>query len=225
MHMLSHASNTIHRIGSPDNFSTDISELLHIENIKEAYRASNRVQYEDQMLWYNDRQTGIVYMVQILEDLALSRITTGRPSQNLAPVISLQIQVPERKQQVDQVVQWTRVARRARGITRLSLIEAATHFSIPDPLVLFHHYAVELWGQQMDDQVHGQRETRAKSTIIESYNSVVNYFTPFQPPVEIEKRLLRCTKDIGENQLLSHAIWVCESEDRDKDSFQGRKPI
>ena len=50
MHMLSHASNSIRRIGSLDNFSTDLSELLHRENVKEAYHASNRVQYEEQML-------------------------------------------------------------------------------------------------------------------------------------------------------------------------------
>jgi hypothetical protein len=41
MHMLSHASNSIRRMKSPDNFSTDISELLYIENVKEAYCASN----------------------------------------------------------------------------------------------------------------------------------------------------------------------------------------
>jgi len=30
MHMLGHVSNGIRRSGSPDNFSTDISALLHI---------------------------------------------------------------------------------------------------------------------------------------------------------------------------------------------------
>ena len=74
MHMLSHVSNSIRRMRSLNNFSTDVSELLHRENVKEAYRAqaSNRVQYEEQMLWYNDRHTGIAYMVQTLEHLALS---------------------------------------------------------------------------------------------------------------------------------------------------------
>ena len=37
MLMLSHVSNSIRRMGSPDNFSTDGSELLHRENGKEAY--------------------------------------------------------------------------------------------------------------------------------------------------------------------------------------------
>jgi len=47
MHMLGHVSNSIRQIESPDNLSTDISELLNIENVKEAYSASNRVQYEE----------------------------------------------------------------------------------------------------------------------------------------------------------------------------------
>jgi len=59
MHMLGEVSTSIRQMGSPDNFATDISELLHIENLTEAYRTSNRVQYEEQMLWYNDRDTGI----------------------------------------------------------------------------------------------------------------------------------------------------------------------
>ncbi|KAG0133820.1 hypothetical protein HOY82DRAFT_537867 [Tuber indicum] len=70
MHMLSHTANSIRRKGSLDNFSTNMAEPLRIENVKEAYRASNCVQYEEQMLWYNDRHTGIAYMVQTLEHLA-----------------------------------------------------------------------------------------------------------------------------------------------------------
>ena len=33
LHMLSHVSNSICRMGSPDNFSTDVSELLHRQNV------------------------------------------------------------------------------------------------------------------------------------------------------------------------------------------------
>ena len=39
--MLSHVTNSIRAMGYADNRSTDISELLHIENVKEAYGASN----------------------------------------------------------------------------------------------------------------------------------------------------------------------------------------
>jgi len=115
------------------------------------------------MLWYNDRHTLIVYMVQTLVHLALTRIyddnttrilgmqtwkngllsnraarlqgrgleisqeafsTSSRSRYNIEPAISLQIQVPEQNQHVDQVIQQTRLAGRARGIKRLSLSEA-----------------------------------------------------------------------------------------------------
>ena len=34
---------------------------------------------------------------------------------------------------------------------------------------------------------------------------------------------MQCTKEAGKNEPLSHDIWVQESQDRDKDSFQERK--
>ncbi|KAG0638795.1 hypothetical protein HOY80DRAFT_1001502 [Tuber brumale] len=153
-------------------------------------------------------------MVQILEQLTLS----GMYDHDTTRVL-----VPEQKQQVDQVVQQTRLAGRARGIKWLSLSEVATHQSIPDLPVLFCDYVEELRGHRAAERVLGQREACAKSTKIEIYNSVANYFQPFKRPLEIEKRLLRCIKETGKNQLLSHDIWVHESEDRDKNSFQGRK--
>jgi len=37
MHLVSYISASIRRMGSCDNFTTDISETLHIGNVKEAY--------------------------------------------------------------------------------------------------------------------------------------------------------------------------------------------
>jgi len=45
------------------------------------------------------------------------------------------------------------------------------------------------------ERVLGWRETYAESTMIEISNSVANYFQPFQRRLEIERRLLRCTKE------------------------------
>ena len=116
--------------------------------------------------------------------------TSSRPSRNLAPAISLQIQVQERKQRVDQVIQQTRLAGRARGIKRLSLSEAVDRFSTPDLPALFRDYVQEIWGQRVAESILGQIETYAESTMIQIYNSVANYFQPFQCPLEIERRLL-----------------------------------
>jgi len=76
----------------------------------------------------------------------------------------------------------------------------------------------------MAESVLGLRETYVESTMIEIYNLVASYFQPFQRPLEIERRLLRCIKEAGKNKPLSHDIWVWESQDWGKDSFQGRKP-
>ena len=62
------------------------ADVLHIENVKEVCRASNRVPYEEQMLWYNDRPTRMAYMLQTFEHLALS----GIHDPDTAKVLSIQ---------------------------------------------------------------------------------------------------------------------------------------
>jgi len=58
-------------MGSGDNLTTDISELLHIANVKEAYGSSNKVNSIRQMLKHNDRCSGLAYMENTLSYLAL----------------------------------------------------------------------------------------------------------------------------------------------------------
>ena len=71
MHLLSHYHEFIVRMGASDNFSTDISELLHISNVTDACRASNRVNFICQVLAHNNRHTALDYMHQTLRWLAL----------------------------------------------------------------------------------------------------------------------------------------------------------
>jgi len=71
MHLLIHVLESIRRIGSGDNFTTDISERLHNRNVKEAYQSTNKVNYIQQMLKHNDRCTCLDYMEEILSYLAL----------------------------------------------------------------------------------------------------------------------------------------------------------
>jgi len=71
MHLVSHISESIRRMGSGDNFTTDISEWLHIANLKEAYRSTNKVNYIRQMLKNNDWCTSLDYVEETLSYLAL----------------------------------------------------------------------------------------------------------------------------------------------------------
>jgi len=58
-------------MGSGDNFTTDISEQLHIANMKEVYESSNKVNYIRGMVMHADRCTGLDYMEETLSYLAL----------------------------------------------------------------------------------------------------------------------------------------------------------
>jgi len=71
MHLVSHISESIRRRGSGENFTTDISEQLHIGNVKEAYRSTNKGNYIRQMLKHNDRSTVLHYMEETLSYVAL----------------------------------------------------------------------------------------------------------------------------------------------------------
>ena len=71
VHMIQHITESIKAMGTADNYTTDISELLHKNYLKTGYRASNKIDFEKQILWYNDRVTNLAYMDQTLQYLAL----------------------------------------------------------------------------------------------------------------------------------------------------------
>jgi hypothetical protein len=65
MHLVCHILESTRRVCSGENFTTNISERLHIANGKEAFRSTNKVNYIRQMLKHND------YMEVTLSYLAL----------------------------------------------------------------------------------------------------------------------------------------------------------
>jgi len=71
VNLVSHILESIRQMGSGDNFTTDISEQLHIGNVKEEYRSTNTVNCIRQMLELNDQFTGLDYMEETLCHLAL----------------------------------------------------------------------------------------------------------------------------------------------------------
>ena len=267
MHLLSHICERIRQMGSPDNFSTDVSELLHVEMVKEAYRSTNRVSFEEQMLWYNDRDTGLAYMVQTLEYLALrgsfdwetartlkmssgaERIkstryarqaqacaSAGNAGSHLSQEVGLvrsgpgytstHISVPEASDQpgMNRLLQRTTLAGKAPNMHPLSLREAATRFGINDLATIFRHRIVDMWGPYLAERILGHAETYADNVFIEVYNSVANFYQPFQRPLQVEKRLMRCVRTgNGKRTPITHTIWVRISADRTQDTFQGRE--
>ena len=69
IHLLSHISDHVRQHESSDNWTTDVSEALHM-NFKDAYRASNRVNYNKQIVQYMDAELGMSRMRATLTYLA-----------------------------------------------------------------------------------------------------------------------------------------------------------
>ncbi|KAL6300198.1 hypothetical protein BKA93DRAFT_740929 [Sparassis latifolia] len=59
LHALQHYINAIQLYSTPDGFNTELPERLHIDYAKEAYWASNRRDYEEQMALWLQRQEAI----------------------------------------------------------------------------------------------------------------------------------------------------------------------
>jgi len=57
MHLVSHQSESIQWMEFAANFSTDIAEQLHMNNLKEEYWSSNKVNCTQRILKHNDRYT------------------------------------------------------------------------------------------------------------------------------------------------------------------------
>jgi hypothetical protein len=71
LHMPFHYVSTIRFLGTPDGFSTEAPERYHIDYAKDAYRASNRVNYFPQMVKWLTRQDSIRLWTAYMEWMKL----------------------------------------------------------------------------------------------------------------------------------------------------------
>ncbi|KAG8721715.1 hypothetical protein FRC08_010851 [Ceratobasidium sp. 394] len=76
LHMLKHYAHAIRELGTPDGYSTEAPEHLHIQYAKEPFRASNKVRPMKQMITYLQRQEAIhIHRTYMNEWI---KATTGR---------------------------------------------------------------------------------------------------------------------------------------------------
>ncbi|KAG2362581.1 hypothetical protein BDR07DRAFT_1451090 [Suillus spraguei] len=59
LHQLSHYVQSITLFGAADGFNTELPECLHIDFAKDAYCASNKCNYEEQMVFWLQRQDAV----------------------------------------------------------------------------------------------------------------------------------------------------------------------
>jgi hypothetical protein len=76
LHQLSHYVQSILLFGATDGFNSELPERLHIDFAKEAYRASNKRDYEEQMALWLQRQEAVFlrgsYLNWLLEQSQLA---------------------------------------------------------------------------------------------------------------------------------------------------------
>jgi len=237
-------------MSSGDNFTTDISERLHIANVKEAYRSSNKVNYIRQMLQHNDRCTGLDYVKEILSYLALEGwynidyakvfnllfSTDKRRTTRRAHLLRLQtIQDEPIIRPVSQQVYHLReshVPGVCRSIKLTSLRVSSEDFGIPNFGQLFRAQIDEDWGHEVSGLVLGyDQNVLIDSIFIKHQNRRLYYRQPFHNPTSVECLGLNCKVEyINTNQEImpeAHTIWVqyTQSEENDIDNtVQGRIP-
>jgi len=250
MHLVSHISESIRRMGSGDNFTTDISERLHIANLKEAYQSSNKVNYIQQMLRHNDRCTGLDYMAETLSYLALQgwyvidsakvfnllSVTNHRRSTHRAYLLRLQTIQDEpiilTESQLVNYLKETHVRGVCRSIKLTSLRDVSEDFGIPHFEQLFRMQIEEDWGYEVSGLVLGyDQNILLDSILIKLQNGLLYYCQPFHCPKSVEHLGLDCKVEyINANQGImpeAHNIRVqyTQSEENDLDNtFQGRIP-
>ena len=116
------------------------------------------------------------------------------------------------------------LAGKAPNMHPLSLREAATRFGINDLATIFRHRIVDMWGPYLAERILGHAETYADNVFIKVYNSVANFYQPFQRQLQVQKHLIHCVRTgNGKSTPITHTMWVCISADRTQDTFQGRE--
>jgi len=250
MHLVRHISESIRRMGSRDNFITYISEQLHITNVKEAYRSTNKVNYIRQMLKHNDQCTGLDYMGETLSYLALQgwydidsekvfnllSTTNKRRSTHRAHLLRLQTIGDEpiirpASQQLYHMRE-THVHGVCRSIRMNPLRDASDDFGIPNFGQLLWSQIEENWGHEVSGLVlRYDQNVLFDSIFIVLTNALLYYRQPFHNPTSVENLGLDCKVEYtNANQGIrpeSRNIWVqyTQSEENDLDNtFQGRIP-
>jgi len=204
MYLVRHISESIRRMGSCDIFTTDISERLHIGNVKEEYRSTNKVNYIQQMLKHNDRCTGIDYMEEILSYLALqgwydidsvkvfNLLSAADKWRNTCRTHLLRLHNSQKEplfrpvsQQVHRLRE-THVRSVCRSNKLTSLRDASVDFGIPNFGQLFRKQIEDDWGHEVSGLVLGyDQNVLIDSVFIKLQNGVLYYRQPCHCPTSV----------------------------------------
>jgi len=247
MHLVSHTSESILQMGYGDNFTNNISERLHIGNIKEVYQSTNKVNYIQQMLNQNDWSTGLDYIEEPLSYLILhvwykvdsekvfNLLLAADKRCNPRWVEILYLHHCQKQpflQPVSQQVHHlreTHVRDMCRSIKLTSLRDASVDFGIPNFGRLFRTQSEDDWRQEVSGLVVGYEQyILIDSVFIKLQNGLLYYRQPFHCPTSVEHLRLDCKVEYmdAKQGLMpeSDNIWVQYTDSDLDNTFQCQVP-
>ncbi|KAI0038344.1 hypothetical protein FA95DRAFT_1613456 [Auriscalpium vulgare] len=84
LHNLQHYIDCIRDFGTTDNSNTEATERLHIDFAKDAYRATNKKDYVEQMIWWLERHDKVA-MFDVHVRWLLGELPSTKPAQRPLP--------------------------------------------------------------------------------------------------------------------------------------------
>ena len=211
MYLVSHTLESIRQMDSGDNFTTDISDRLHVANVKVSYKSSNKVIYNRQKFKYNDQNTSLDYVQETLSYLALQgwynvdssnvfkilSTTDKQRSSRRAHLLRLQtIQDEPIIRPVSQQVYHFRVTHDYgvyRSIKLTSLRDALDDFGIPNFRQLFCAQIEEDWGPEVCGLIlRYDQNVLIDNILIQLQNWLLYYRQPFCNHTSVECLGLDC---------------------------------
>jgi len=247
MYLVSNIPEWILQMGSSDNFTTDISEWLHIGNVKEAYRSTYKVNYIEQNLKHNDRCTGLDYMEETLSYHALqcwydidalkvvNRLSAADKRRNMRRAHHWCLHNCQKEPLFHPVSQQVHQSREphvhsvCRSIKLTSLRNASVDFGIPKFGELFLTQIEDSWGHEDSGLVLGyDQNILIDSVCIEHQNGLLYYGQPFHCLSSVERLGHDCKVEYTDanREIMpeSHNIWVQYTDSDLDNTFQGQVP-
>jgi len=246
MQFMTHISESIRRMGSSDNYTTDISEWLHIGNVKNPDRSTTKVNYIQQMLKHNDRCTSFEYMAETLSYHALqgwynidsanifNLLSAADKWRNTCRAYLLHLhhwqKEPFSPYHTRNIIWENLTSVACAEVFKLtSLRNGSVDSRIPNIWQLFRAQIEDNFVYEISGLVlRYDQNVVIDSIFIQLQNGLLYYCQPFHCPTSVERLGLDCKVEYTDaNQEImseSHNIWVQYTDSDLNNTFQGWVP-
>ncbi|KAI5839995.1 hypothetical protein DFP73DRAFT_597837 [Morchella snyderi] len=226
-----HYREHVERFGSIPQYSTDVSELAHVRQVKEAYRASNKVDAAMQILDYRGRRLALEIRILNLKDIV------GGPE-------SIDDILWSHRDDLKELLDIFKIEDRKKTPNERSIVESGLPlkrlcnpsakserlFNVADGLQMSHMTLYRLIKEYAEDAECSQSFAGSSESILERRIEVFTCLqvpiTIFQRPDVYEVHNIRCTgtASFRKGKIRKDWAWVSVGSSEQWGVFRGRLP-